>query len=215
MVCFLLRKCKKMNDIKEIIAKNIVELRLENGITQLELAKELNYSDKAVSKWEHADAMPDITVLVKIADLFGVTLDYLVRTHTQNEVKEKELEKANRPFRYSKKVITALSISLVWLLAVFFFVVLSAFNKPSVWHVMCFVYALPIQTVVWLILNSIWFSPKRNYIIISLLMWSGLLALHLTLMMFGMNLWRIYLLGIPGEIIIILWSVMKRSILSS
>ena len=41
-----------MDDIKNIVAKNITELRLLNNMTQMELAEKINYSDKTVSKWE-------------------------------------------------------------------------------------------------------------------------------------------------------------------
>ena len=60
-----------MEDIKPIIAKNITALRQGAKLTQIELAERLNYSDKAVSKWERAESIPDITVLKTIADMFG------------------------------------------------------------------------------------------------------------------------------------------------
>ena len=72
-----------MNDIKSIVAKNISELRQSNNMTQLELAEKINYSDKAISKWERAESSPDISVLVDIATVFGVTVDYLIKAdHT-------------------------------------------------------------------------------------------------------------------------------------
>ena len=196
-----------MSDIKSIIAKNIVELRQEKGMTQLELANRLNYSDKAVSKWEHADSMPDVTVLVAISEVFGVTLDYLVQE--EHKKVEKEVPK-QRTFRYSKKVITALSISLVWLVAMLFFVILSLWQGSVGWNWLCFIYALPIQTIVWLVFSSVWFRGKGNYVLISLLVWSSLLAIHLTLQLFDIRVGMIYLLGIPGQIIILLWSILKR-----
>ena len=67
-----------MNDIKSIVAKNIAELRQSNNMTQLELAEKINNSDKAISKWERAESSPDISVLVDIAAVFGVTVDYLI-----------------------------------------------------------------------------------------------------------------------------------------
>ena len=67
-----------MEDIKAIIAENIVLLRRGRGMTQIELAEKLNYSDKAVSKWERGESVPDISVLKQIADIFGVTVDYLI-----------------------------------------------------------------------------------------------------------------------------------------
>ena len=69
---------------REIIAENIVTLRKNAGLTQAELAERLNYSDKAISKWERAEAVPDVLVLAQLAELFGVTVDYFL--HTQDEM---------------------------------------------------------------------------------------------------------------------------------
>ena len=67
-----------MEDLKKIIARNVMDLRRANDMTQLELAEKLNYTDKAVSKWERGESLPDISVLKAIADLFGVKVDYLL-----------------------------------------------------------------------------------------------------------------------------------------
>ena len=79
-----------MEELKMIIAGNIGKLRREAGMTQLELAEELNYSDKAVSKWERAESVPDISVLKAIAELFEVTVDYLITDHGDAAVPAKE-----------------------------------------------------------------------------------------------------------------------------
>ena len=55
-----------MEDIKKIISKNIQTLRKDADLTQSELAERLNYSDKAVSKWERGESVPDIVVLKQI-----------------------------------------------------------------------------------------------------------------------------------------------------
>ena len=52
-----------MDNIKQIVAKNIADLRKSASMTQLEFAEHLNYSDKAVSKWERGDSLPDVAVL--------------------------------------------------------------------------------------------------------------------------------------------------------
>ena len=49
-----------MEKLNFIIAKNLSELRRKNKLTQLEVAEKLNYSDKAVSKWEQGEALPGI-----------------------------------------------------------------------------------------------------------------------------------------------------------
>ena len=67
-----------MDKLNFIIAKNLSELRKKNRLTQLELAEKLNYSDKAVSKWEQGESLPGIEVLCKLSKLYGVSLDYIV-----------------------------------------------------------------------------------------------------------------------------------------
>ena len=62
----------------ETLNTRIKELRKEKGLTQLQLAELLNVTDKAVSKWEVGEANPDIILLPKISEIFGVTLDYLL-----------------------------------------------------------------------------------------------------------------------------------------
>lgn len=197
-----------MNDIKAIIAKNIVELRQSKKMTQYDLAAMLNYSDKAVSKWERAESLPDVTVLVLIADIFDVTLDYLVR---EKHPKKDEPTNQKKPtVNYNRPMITAVSLILVWLIAIFAFVVSVLIADSFTYQWLTFIYAVPVTAIVWLIFNSIWFNPRRNYFIISLLMWSALAAIHTTALPFGSNLWLVYLIGIPAQIIILFWSMIKK-----
>ncbi len=196
-----------MKDIKANVAKNIALLRQANGMTQSELAEKLNYSDKAVSKWERAESMPDISVLVEIASLFSVSLDTLVLTeHAERE----DLADPTIPSKYNHGSITAISILLVWLIALLVFVIgwVVAGQIGILW--LAFIYAAPISAIVWLVLNSIWSNRRRNYLIISLLVWSLLVSVQLSLLPFGWNVWMIYLLGIPGQIIVALWSLIRN-----
>lgn len=196
-----------MDDVKSIIAKNITELRLLNNMTQLELGEKLNYSDKTISKWERGESSPDISVLVAIADLFGVTLDYLVKAENIDEtVKEnKQVEK-----KYNRRIITYISESVVWMVAIFAFIITSLIMQKASFQWLYFVYAMPIFLIIRLIFNSIWFNPRKNYLIISALMWSVLAAIHITFLYFEINVSLIYLLGIAGQIVIVLWSFLKK-----
>ena len=198
-----------MEDIKPIIAKNITALRQGAKLTQIELAERLNYSDKAVSKWERAESIPDITVLKAIADMFQVPLDYLVQENPELPVVQEEPEPTPRKKR-NHKVITALSILLVWLVAAVVFVVLDMVGIGSKLHFLAFAYAVPVSMIVWLVLNSIWFSRRYNYLIISLLMWTtmGCTALLLRLVV-GINFWQVLIPGALGQIIIATWSKMQ------
>lgn len=196
-----------MNDIKSIIAKNIADLRLAKGMTQLELAEQLHYSDKAVSKWERGESVPEIATLKAIADLFGVTLDHLVNEHSPEEKKEVAPERKYR-FR-NRSLVTGMCAVLVWFVALLAFVLLDLLPIEVELHWLAFVYAVPATLLLWLIFNSVWFNPRTNFIIISALVWSALGSLHVTAWVFGNNIWKIYLLGIPAQLVILLWSRIK------
>lgn len=196
-----------MEDIKSIVANNISELRMANNMTQLELAEKLNYSDKTISKWERAESSPDISVLVEIAELFGVTLDYLAKSeHTQKEV----IDIKPREMKYNRKAIAYISESACWIVAIFAFIITTLILKGMAFQFLYFVYALSAVLIVKLVFNSIWFNPRHNYFIISLLMWSILASVHITFLYFGINVSLIYLLGVSGQIVIVLWSYIYK-----
>ena len=196
-----------MDNIKQVVAKNITDLRKSSGMTQLELAEHLNYSDKAVSKWERGDSIPDVAVLKQIADLFSVTLDYLVSDDHKHTSSERTVY-SGRELR-NRRIITGISILLVWLCACIAFVVVDLVLGSSARNWITYIYAIPASAVVALVFNSLWFNPRRNFIIVSALMWSALLAIHLSFLLIGFNIWIIYILGIPGQAIILLWSGLK------
>ena len=216
-----------MNDIKATVARNIASLRLAHGMTQSELAEKLNYSDKAISKWERAESMPDISVLVKIAEIFGISLDALVlgaasekTEETPAEPETAEESAAEEPVpapapspdaKHNHRLFTQMSIMLVWIAALVTFVLISIL-APEVRlpKYLSFAYAVPASMIVWLVFNSIWFTRHRNYLIISLLMWSLLFALCLTLVPLSASVWQLLLLGLPGQAIIFFWSKLKK-----
>ena len=194
-----------MQDIKSIIARNISTLRNEEGITQLELAERLNYSDKAVSKWERGESIPDVTVLIEIANMFGVTLDYLVQSEHPKETKKLK----NLRIIHNHAFITGISMVLVWLIAAIIYVVIdaTAINTNILW--LAFVYASPVTLIIWLIFNSIWFNKHRNFLIITLLLWATLASIYISFLVFGRNLWLIFTLGVPAQFIILMWSKIR------
>ena len=198
-----------MADLKLIIAKNIAELRKEAQMTQFELAERLNYSDKAVSKWERGESVPDISVLKEIADMFSVTVDFLLE---EEHSKKRSFANNLRIKMKNHSFIMGMSIVLVWLVALLVFVVLDMFREYTAsreWLV--FMYAVPVTMIVWLVFNSVWFDKRRNFFIVSLLMWTALASIFVSLItLAGINVRFLLLLGIPGQIIIILWSRIKR-----
>ena len=197
-----------MKDLKLIIADNISDLRRKKGMTQAELAEKLSYTDKAVSKWERGESVPDIAVLKTIADLFGVSLDYLVSEYHEKENTKKTYDKTQKNNHIA---ITIISIFLVALVATLVFVILNSSLSLNA-ALLSFVFAIPAALVVWLVFNSVWFNKRTNFTIISLLMWTSFFAFFAILLFCGINLWEIFLLGIPGQAIIICWSFIKSKV---
>lgn len=194
-------------DIKYIVAKNISNLRVLNNMTQAELGEKLNYSDKTISKWERGDSIPDVAVLYEIAKLFGVSLDYFVK---EENINRKTLENKKKRSRYNRRAIVWICEIVAFALALLAFVVTSLIFAKATFKWLYFIYALPAALIVRLVFNSIWFNPKKNYLIISELMWSILIAVQLSFLYFGKNILLIYLLGVAGQIIIFIWSFIKN-----
>lgn len=197
-----------MKELNDIIAANISELRKTSGMTQNELAEKLNYSDKAVSKWERGESIPDVSVLKAIADNFNVTVDYLLtREHKVYQEEKKETRKRKKGNRL---IITLISVVVVWLVAVFLYMNLDSFLQDARGTWLVFVYAVPISGIVTLVFNSLWGKRLLNFILSSLILWSLLTGIYLSILILGgSNIWLLFVLGVPGQIIIILWSRLR------
>ena len=200
-----------MNDekLKNQIGTNIALYRKNAGLTQAGLAAKLNYSDKAISKWERGESIPDVITLLTLAELFDITVNDLLSDpnalpEDMDPTKlEKVSEKALRR-KANKNVILALSSTLVWFVALLIFVVISSFDIP--YSELAFLYAVPVNATVLLSLRSAWRDFRWNRWLISCIVWGFLVAVYATLvMLLKFNMWRMFLLGIPGEIAIMLW----------
>jgi len=182
-----------MDNLKEIVSKNIIYLRTNNKMTQLELGESLSYSDKAVSKWERGESVPDAYVLLKLSTIFNVSVDYLLSEHNEKELK------AVTPHRFNRSIISSISFLATWTLAIIIFA-LFWFLGSLQWFV--FVYALPVSLVVMIVLTAVWGKKKTNIFYISLLTWSIISAIYLSFLQY--NWWFLFVIGVPIQIIVFL-----------
>lgn len=183
-----------MEDLKFITAANIISLRTKAGMTQAQLAELLNYSDKSVSKWERAEAVPDAYVLKHMSEIFGVSVDYLLSSHNDWEPISQKQKR-----RYRSEIIVLISMAGIWTLAFFIFII-GWILGHMLWLV--FIYAVPISLITLLVFNSVWENGKRNYYIVSTLVASIFVMVYLTLLRW--NPWQLLLLIIPAELIVFL-----------
>lgn len=207
-----------MNDesLKYQIGANISAYRKREGWTQAGLAERLNYSDKAVSKWERGESVPDVLILANMAELFGITVNELLidpnalpeKTgavqNAMGHVVEKTLKR-----KANKNIILGLSSVLVWFVAMLIFVVLDTMEIPNSW--LAFLFAIPADAIVMLCLRSAWHDFRWNRALVSVIMWGMLLGLFMALLLiWNINVWRVFLLGIPGQAAILLWGRLFR-----
>lgn len=167
-----------MTDYRRIIAKNLISLRTSAQLTQAEVARRLSYSDKAVSKWERAESIPDVAVLKAIADMYGVTVDYLLSEHGSDEtVPTPEAETLPRRMTRNQALITLISVLGVWFLAVAAFAGGFYFGH-AVWQI--FLWAVPVSSLVALVLSCVWSGRTMCFTFISILLWSLSASLFFT-----------------------------------
>ena len=178
-----------MEDLKRVIADNMILLRKRNKLTQIELADKLNYSDKSVSKWERGESVPDIIVLKQLADMYSVSVDYFLNKHDSNE-------KVKNKIRISKnkRIIILLSVLGIWFLGTFSF-----FCAWSMGHIiwLIFVACVPITLIDLIVFNTLWGNRKNNLFYISGLIWTSLAFIYLLLL--SKQLYLIFTIGVPAQ----------------
>ena len=203
-----------IKELRQIIGENLTELRKSKKLTQLGLAEKFNYSDKAVSKWENGDTLPDIVILQQLCDFYGVTLDFL--TH-EGTAKEKAAYVVNRSERTNRLFISLLVGSSPWILATVIFVyTIIVVPVTNSWHIFwpVFVWAVPISSVLFLICNRVfWRNLIAKFVGLSVLLWSVIATFYVTSGFFNPtawpNLWSLFLIGIPIQAALALWFSMK------
>ncbi|MBQ9729015.1 MAG: helix-turn-helix transcriptional regulator [Clostridia bacterium] len=190
--------------INQIIARNLASYRKAAGLTQAELAEKINYSDKSVSKWESANGVPDIYILMQLAELYGVTVNDLI-----GEAKESEI--VQRKSGGVRSLIMLLASGIVWLVATCLFVTLQLLGVGTA-HWLVFLYAAVVNAILFLVFACIWKYKTLNFISVTVLIWGSLTCLFLTsrliLIRAGNDygaLWTMFLMGIPLQFLEIFW----------
>lgn len=188
--------------LKENFAHNLSFFRRQSGMTQLELAEKLNYSDKSVSKWERGEGLPDLFVVAEIAELFGVTVNDMIR--------DKEFKK---PLLFRNKVITTiLSVGIVWLVAtvIFFFFRIITQDLFKEWLI--FIYALPISAIVLVVFTSVWWGKLPRFLAVSGLIWTLPLSIFLSFITFVEipNMYTIFVVAAVVQVLAIFWFLLLK-----
>lgn len=190
-----------MEDLKIIVSKNLVRLRQHAKLTQLELAQKLKYSDKSISKWERGEGLPDLEVLVKLSDIYGVSLNSFIEKD-ERKIIPKKLKAS------SHTMISLISAGLVFLVASIIFVIL--FMIPSTKYIswMSFLYAIPISAIALLALSIKWKNLLSQAIFCSIILWGLIISICVSINY--SDIWSICIMGFILELLIIFWFILRK-----
>lgn len=181
-----------MKNIREIVSNNITSLRKQMGLTQVGLAKKLNFSDKAVSRWEKGEVIPDVETIENLAKVFEVPITYMFEEHD---------EKTNPQAKIAPPeiAVSLLAVCITWCIATILFVYMQVIYEYSFWQI--FVWAVPASSLVVMYFNKKWGNNILRLILRSILNWSLMTSIYLQFL--NLNLWLIYIVGIPIQVAII------------
>ena len=183
------------DQLRQQIAENIAYYRKQNGDTQAELAEKLCYSDKSVSKWERGEGTPDIFILSKIAALYDITVQDLLR--------EKKVPKA----RTRRLLITLMAVGLVWLVMTVLFCVSKIFGILETHAWLLFIYGIPITGIVCEVFCALWWNQVAQAISCSLIIWG--IGLSLVLSFLRPAVFLLFVICAVLEILLVLFFLLK------
>lgn len=108
-----------------LLGEKLKKLRKARGVSQEQLANQLNVSRQAISKWELGESTPDTDNLVALSDYYGASIDYLLRDQEVPEVSEKVMVREVQPVISSgclkKGLIGIVVFIMLWFILVLLF----------------------------------------------------------------------------------------------
>jgi len=186
------------------IARNLTAYRKRCDLTQAQLAEKISYSDKAISKWERGEGVPDTLVMLQLCEIFDISLNDLVAD---------KIKKKAPYFLRNRFIIAILSCLIVWLVAVLAFVVIGMLKPDLEIAWICYVYAIPVSFIVLVVFSALWGKKWVKFITITGLIWTLLLSIYLSITIFddsAKSAWMIFLIGIPIEVAFLFFFLLKK-----
>jgi transcriptional regulator with XRE-family HTH domain len=189
-------------ETKDIIAGNIIGLRKKKGLTQAELAAQLGFTDKAISKWERGLSLPDAPTLQELATFFGVDVNYLFTAHVYDPLDKESEQKLRRKEIWIKAIyIGSLFLIFVILSAILLSAIADIYDETA--KIRAYLFILPGLAFLALLINvAFGHNGRMNLILSSLLTWALADALYYFL---GHRLVLIFAIAAVIQIAIVLF----------
>lgn len=172
------------DEIKKIFGKRLTEARKRCGITQLNLAERLNYSDKAVSKWERGESLPDVLTIMKIGEALGVTMSYLLGEEDEPKTPDKIVSE-NRSKRSISVFVPLVSAIGIYFIASILFLIFKQIPSVAFYADYSFLFALPVVFITLSVFSFIWWNNMAQFFCLSFLIWTIFLSVYTAVDLFA------------------------------
>ncbi len=205
------------SDFRKRTGNNISYYRKANGMTQSALGEKLNYSDKAVSKWERGESVPDIYVIYQMSELFDCSVNDIIG-QSSKEISSETIDELAKTKQFRRIMITALSVGLLWLVSsVIYFVtdliINGIYGLGQKDIILVFLYSVPASFIITLVFSKLWGRIWQQAVSVSGILWSGVVSLTVSFNVFNFaekSGYKIFIAAAVFQVIIILWYVMRK-----
>ncbi|MBO4695656.1 MAG: helix-turn-helix transcriptional regulator [Lachnospiraceae bacterium] len=184
-----------MENVKAIVSQNILKLRKENNLTQAELARRINYSDKAISRWEAGEVVPDLETIYALSEVFDVPVSQITEAH------EEESADGKGNSRIGQKVLSQVFLCCeIWFIFTALYVYMKLSHQANIWQL--FVWSVPACMLV------LWFFNRKEplnillFIYSSVFVWTFITCIYLQLV--ESNPWYMFFIGLPAQGLLII-----------
>ena len=184
-----------MEDVKAIVSNNLVRLRKASGLTQADLAKQINYSDKAISRWEKGEVIPDLETIYALSEVYHVPVSAITEKAPEKEEPEEP------PSAVRQKVLSQIFLLCeVWFIISAVYVYLKLTRGTNLWQL--FVWGVPASALAIWVFNRKERAGLLLFITASVFTWSLITCVYLHLI--SSHPWYLYFIGLPLQGLILI-----------
>ena len=184
-----------MENVKAIVSQNLLRLRKENNLTQAELARRINYSDKAISRWEAGEVVPDLETIYALSEVFDVPVSQITESHSEESAGE------NEKTGLGQKILSQIFLCCeIWFIFTALYVYVKLTKQTNIWQL--FVWCVPACLLV------LWFFNRKEpmnillFIYSTAFVWTFITCIYLHLLV--SNPWYIFFIGLPAQGLLII-----------
>ena len=177
-----------MENVKNIVSQNLIRLRKEKNLTQAELAKRINYSDKAISRWETGEVLPDLETIYALSEIFEVPVSSITEKRSTEEVAKEQSQEL------SQRILSQIFLVCeIWLILIVIIVYLNITRNTITWQI--FIWGVPATSLLIVISNRKTNANITVFIAATIFNWSLITCIYLHLL--DSKPWYIFFVGLP------------------